>query len=348
MMVRNDEIPKDPAMHRIGVLAIPPVTIFDLTIPELVFSSVEVAGQRAYDVLVATAAPGAVATTSSVQVLVDHDLAALEGVDTLIVTGSGTRDGFDPQVLETLRVAHQRGARMASICTGAFALAAAGILDDRPATTYWPYTEEFARRFPTVRLDAGVLYTDDTDVLTSAGVAAGLDLCLHIVRTDLGAAVANHVARLAVAAAVRHGGQQQFIESPLGSERGTWLSATRAWALAHLDEPLTVRDLALHAHMSERHLSRRFRAETGLSPLRWLLEQRIEHARQLLETTTLPLEQVAHRSGFGSGEALRQHFTKRFRVAPSHYRSSFGSPAGARVTQVRATSAARLLRTRRA
>ncbi len=181
----------------------------------------------------------------------------------------------------------------------------------------WP------RASPSVDVRPGVLYTDDGDVLTSAGVAAGVDLCLHIVRRDYGAAVANQVARLAVVAPTRHGGQQQFIESPLPPERGRALAETRAWALERLDHDLTLSDLAGHAHTSVRSLTRRFHAETGLSPLQWLLHQRVDRARELLETTTWPMDRVARQSGLGSSESLRQHFARWVGLTPSAYRAAY-------------------------
>jgi transcriptional regulator GlxA family with amidase domain len=296
---------------------------FDLAIPELVFSAVEVDGIPAYDVVVCTAEPGVLATTGSVRMVVDHGLDALRAADTVIVTGSGRRDDFEPEVLDALRQAASAGRRVASICTGAFALASAGVLDGRLATTYWPYSEEFTQRFPRVDVRAGVLYTDDGDVFTSAGVAAGLDLCLYLIRLDHGATVANHAARLAVVAPVRHGGQRQFIESPAQPERGTGLAETRAWALERLGEELTLKLLAAHAHTSIRNLTRRFRAETGLSPLQWLLQQRVDRARELLESTTLPVERVAHLSGLNSSESLRQHFVRKIGVSPTAYRTTF-------------------------
>jgi transcriptional regulator GlxA family with amidase domain len=174
-----------------------------------------------------------------------------------------------------------------------------------------------------VNVQPSVLYTDDGSVLTSAGVAAGVDLCLHMVRLDYGAAVANKVARLAVVAPVRPGGQQQFIDSPLPPEHGTSLAGTRAWALERLADNITLTDLAAHAHTSVRNLTRRFQAETGLSPLQWLLHQRVNRARDLLESTTLPMDQVARLSGLGSSESLRQHFARRVGLTPSAYRSSY-------------------------
>jgi transcriptional regulator GlxA family with amidase domain len=310
-------------MHRIGVIAVPPVTAFDLSVPELVFAAVQADDGPAYEVIVCTPQPGIVATTGSVSIVVEHGLSALREADTVIVTGSGRRQDFDPRILAALRAAQGEGRRVASICTGAFALASAGILDGRPATTYWPYTDELARRFPRVSVQPSVLFTDDGGVLTSAGVAAGIDLCLHMIRGDHGAAVANRTARLVVVAPVRHGGQRQFIDSPLPPERGISLAATRAWAVERLADELTLADLAANARTSVRNLTRRFHAETGLSPLQWLLRQRVDRARELLESTTLPMDQVARHAGLGTAESLRQHFVRRVGVTPSAYRASF-------------------------
>lgn len=312
-------------MHRIAVLAIPPVMVFDLVIPELVFGATTVGGACPYDVGVCTAEPGVVAGTYSTSVVVRDGLNALERADTVIVTGSGRRDQFDPAVLSALRTAAEAGRRIAAICTGAFALAAAGLLDGLPATTYWPYAQELAERFPRIDVQPGVLYTEHDNVLTSAGVAAGIDLCLHLVRSDHGVAVANTVARLAVVAPIRHGGQQQFIDSPLPPEKGTSLAETRAWAMERLDQDLALADLARHANTSVRNLTRRFRAETGITPLQWLLHQRVGRARELLESTTLPIDRVATLAGFGSRESLRLHFAKLVGLSPSRYRSSFAS-----------------------
>jgi transcriptional regulator GlxA family with amidase domain len=319
----NATYAKDVDMHRVVVLALPPVTSFDLAIPELVFGAAEVDGAPVYEVAVCTPRPGEIATTGSTRLAVENGLDALAGAATVVVTGSGRRDGFDPAALSALRRAARAGCRVASICTGAFAVAAAGVLDGRQATTYWPFADELAARFPEVDVQPGVLYTDEGDVLTSAGVAAGLDLCLHIVRRDHGAAVANRVARLAVVAPLRPGGQQQFIESPLPPVHGTSLEETRAWAHEHLDQDLTLGDLAAHAHTSVRNFTRRFKAETGMTALQWLLQQRVERARELLESTQLPLDHVARATGFGSRESLRQHFARVVGLSPSQYRNGY-------------------------
>jgi transcriptional regulator GlxA family with amidase domain len=209
-----------------------------------------------------------------------------------------------------------------SICTGAFVLAMAGVLDGRRATTYWRRADEFAARFPAVDLDPRVLYVDEDRILTSAGLAAGIDLCLHIVRTDFGAAVANAVARDVVVAPVRSGGQAQFITSPLPAGDGS-LAATRTWALERLDRRLTLGDLAKHAAVSVRTLTRRFRDETGITPLQWLLQQRIGRARELLESTSMSVDEVARFSGLGTADSLRGHLLRQVGVTPTAYRATF-------------------------
>ncbi|WP_369184734.1 GlxA family transcriptional regulator [Streptomyces sp. Y1] len=318
------------AVHRVAVIAVPPATTFDLSIPELVLGETTVDGRPGYQVRVCTARPGRIATSGSLEVTVPHGLEAVDDADTVIVTGTGARDDIPPAVLKALRRASAAGRRVASICTGAFVLARAGLLDGRSATTYWAKSEEFSARYPTVRLRPDVLYVEDGNVLTSAGLSAGIDLCLHLVRTDYGAATANAVARLMVAAPVRPGGQAQFIATPLPPETGTSLAATRAWALDHLHEPLTRAELAAHARTSVRTLARRFHDETGLSPLQWLLHQRVLRAQELLETTDLPMDRVARLSGLATTDSLRHHLARRTGLTPSAYRVAFSRRPGAR------------------
>lgn len=315
-------------MHRVAVIAVPPATTFDLSIPDLVLGETSIDGHPGYQVRICTARPGPVATSGSLEVTVPYGLEAVDDADTVIVTGTGARDDIDPRILSTLRRCAADGKRIASICTGAFVLAQAGLLDGRPATTYWAKSEEFARRFPAVDLRPDVLYVQDGNLLTSAGLSAGIDLCLHLVRTDYGAATANAVARLVVAAPVRPGGQAQFIEAPLPPETGASLAATRSWALERLNEPLTRATLAAHARTSIRTLSRRFRAETSLSPLQWLLHQRVIRAQELLETTDLPMDHVARLSGLATTDSLRQHLTRRTGLTPSAYRAAFTQHPG--------------------
>ena len=211
--------------------------------------------------------------------------------------------------------------------TGAFALAAAGVLDGRRATTHWRATALLARRFPAIRVEPDVLYVDEGRVLTSAGVAAGIDLCLHIVRADFGQRAANAIARRIVVAPQREGGQAQFLEQPVPAEPGGSLERTRLWALEHLDEPLTVGRLSRHAGYSERTFARRFRAETGTTPLQWLIAQRTLKARELLEAGELPVEAIARRCGFGSAPSLRQHFRRAVRSTRTAYRAAWTDAA---------------------
>ncbi|MEV8632542.1 helix-turn-helix domain-containing protein [Streptosporangium sp. NPDC051023] len=314
-------------MHRITLVVVPPVMGFDVSIPYMVFDSVEVGGVPGYAIRACAAEPGMTATVGGPGLLIPHGLEAVREADTVMVVGSGGEQA-DPDVLEALREAAAAGTRIVSLCTGAFVLAQAGLLDGRPATTHWGLTAELAARHPAIDVRPDVLYVDDGQVLTSAGAAAAIDLCLHLIRLDHGSAAANAAARATVVSPVRPGGQAQFIQTPLPPERGTSLAATRAWALELLDRPLTLKDLAGHAGTSVRTLTRRFHAETGLSPLQWLLHQRIDRARELLETTDLPMDQVAWRSGLGSADSLRKHLVDRVRLTPTAYRASFRRTAG--------------------
>jgi transcriptional regulator GlxA family with amidase domain len=317
--------------HRIAVVAPSPVSMFNLAIPELLFGKVEVAGAAGYEVTVCTPAPGPVATTGGLGLHVGHGLDVVDAADTVLVAGTGERYAPDPRTVDAVRRAAGRGRRIASICSGAFVLAEAGLLDGRSATTYWELAAELRDRYPALDLQGDVLYVQDGQVLTSSGYAAGIDLCLHMIRTDYGAAAANRVARLALVAPVRPGGQTQFTQTPLPPERGTTCADTRGWAMRNLDKPLTLNDLARHAGVSVRTLTRRFHAESGVSPLQWLLHQRVERAKELLETTSLPMDQVARACGLGTADSLRTHLVRRTGLTPSAYRAQFnrlgtGSP----------------------
>ncbi|MEO3875434.1 helix-turn-helix domain-containing protein [Nonomuraea sp. B12E4] len=304
-------------MHRIAVVVVCPVLSFDVSIPLMVFNSA-----ADYEVRVCTARPGPLATVGGPDIVVPDGLETVAGADTVIAVGSGGEPA-PPEVLDALRQAAARSARIASLCTGAFVLAQAGLLDGRRATTHWGLADDLAARFPAVDVQPGLLFVEDGGIFTSAGAAAAIDLCLHLVRLDYGAAVANAAARLAVVPPVRPGGQAQFIETPLPPERGASLAATRAWALARLDRPLTLTDLAAHASTSVRTLTRRFHAETGMSPLQWLLQRRIDRARELLETTDLPMDHVAGQSGLGGADSLRKHMIARVGLTPTAYRATF-------------------------
>jgi transcriptional regulator GlxA family with amidase domain len=309
--------------HRVAVLGVPPVIPFDLSIPGLVFGDAELNGRPLYDVKACTLDPGMIETNGDFAITVTRGLELLDTADTIVVPGTYSRAALDPRIVTALRAAADDGRRLVSICTGAFVLAAAGLLDGRPATTYWRRAEEFAARFPAVHLDPRVLYVDEGQILTSAGLTAGIDLCLHIIRKDFGASVANETARRVVAAPVRAGGQAQFIASPLPGSDGLSLAGTRAWALDRLDRRVTLDDLARHAAVSVRTLTRRFRAETGLTPLQWLLQQRVERARELLESTALPVDDVARSSGLGTADSLRMHLLRQVGLTPTAYRASF-------------------------
>ncbi len=253
----------------------------------------------------------------------------LERADTVIISALGDARGEPPaDLVAAVQAAHRHGARIVSLCSGAFVLAAAGILDGRPATTHWLYADEMARRYPAVKLDPSVLYVDDGDVLTSSGTSAGIDLCLHIVYSDHGAAAANALARRLVAPAHRGGGQAQYIETPASERPEASLAPLLDWMRAHLHEPLTIPVLARQASLAERTLIRRFYATTGSTPVKWLTAQRVLHARQLLETGELPVDQVASASGLGSPANFRRHFTAAVGVSPSAYRRAFRQPAG--------------------
>jgi transcriptional regulator GlxA family with amidase domain len=322
---------KNPAMarHQVAVLALDGVVALDLGVPSQVFGSARHRDRkRLYEVRVCTPDGGPVRSAAGFTVVPDHGLDLLRRVDTVVVPGVHVRspqlDGT-PAVRRALRDAASRS-RVMSICTGAFVLAGAGLLDGRPATTHWAHAELFASRYPKVKLDPDVLFVDDGDVLSSAGVAAGIDLCLHVVRRDHGSEVANRAARRCVVPPWRDGGQSQFIERPVPSPGDTTTADTRAWALAHLERRLDLAALARHAQMSVRTFTRRFREETGMSPGRWLALQRVEHARRLLETTNLPIDRVARQAGFGTAASLRQQLHATVGVAPGVYRHAFAAP----------------------
>jgi len=314
--------------HRVAVLILPPVIGFDATIPPLVFGqATDPDGHPLYEVTMCSLDGGPVDTGAGYALIPAAGSEALERAGTVVVPGTrmpGPRK--HGSISEEVREALARirpGTRIVSICTGAFVLAAAGLLDGRPATTHWAYTEDFRRNFPAVRLDEHVLYVDDGDVLSSAGLAAGIDLCLHLIRRDHGAEVANAVARHCVVPPWRDGGQAQYIDRPVPRDGGQSTAPARQWALSRLECAIDVRELARVASMSERTFNRRFREETGQSPGAWLLGQRVERARRLLESTDLTIDEVAHRSGLGTGANLRIRLRESIGVSPLAYRRTF-------------------------
>ena len=263
-----------------------------------------------------------------------YGLADLEAADTIVVPMWPGDEVPSAELVDALRAAHHRGARILSFCSGAFLLAAAGLLEGRRATTHWMYAEELARRFPTVDVEPDVLYVVDGTVMTSAGTAAAIDLCLHVVREDHGADVANAVARRMVVPPHRDGGQAQFIQAPVPAQPDDDdpFRSTLDWALEHLDEPLTVEVLARRSATSPRTFARRFVAATGTTPLQWLLRQRVLHAQRLLETTDEPIERVAGRCGFGSAAVMRVHFHRQVGTSPLAYRRTFRSEPQGQLT----------------
>lgn len=256
--------------------------------------------------------------------LTAHDYDDLIRADTVIVPSTpNVREAPPRDLVEAVRAAYEAGARIASLCTGAFVLAEAGLLDGRRMTTHWRHIAAMRERYPHLEIDPAVLYIDDGRILTSAGTMAGMDLCIHLIRKDLGSGAANAAARYLVVSPHRAGGQAQYLQSPVPAyPADSGLSATLQWAIHHLDQPLTVTDLARHANTSERTLARRFHAEIGGTPLRWLLTQRVIRARELLECTDLPVDVVADRCGLGTAANLRTHFGREVGISPSEYRRS--------------------------
>ncbi|MFK0253394.1 GlxA family transcriptional regulator [Streptomyces sp. NPDC090445] len=329
------------APHRVVVLALTGLLPFELGIPHRIFGRArDAAGAPLYEILTCGLAPGPVRTDADFAVHVEHGPELLATADTVVVPaayelGPVYEEGRLTGELAAALAHIRPGTRLVSICTGGYLLAAAGYLDGRPATTHWFHAEHFQRLFPAVRVDPDVLYTDDGNVLTSAGVAAGIDLCLHIVRKDHGAAVANDVARRTVVPPHRDGGQAQFVERPVPQPQLASTAAARAWVLGRLHEPVRLADLARQESMSVRTFTRRFREEAGTSPGEWITGQRVERARQLLEQTDLAMEQVAREAGFGTAQSLRKHVQAALGVSPTAYRRTFratggnGGPGGA-------------------
>jgi transcriptional regulator GlxA family with amidase domain len=311
-------------MHRVAALCLDGLVAFDLAAPAQAFQlAAKASGEPLYAFSTCSPDGAPVGTTSGFSIAPDAGSEALERADTVVVPGYAAI--FDPPpetALGALRAAAHRGARLLSVCTGAFGLAHAGLLDGRRATTHWAWASELARRFPAVEVDPDALYVDEGEVLTSAGLSAAIDLSLHVIRRDFGAEAGERVARHMVAPPHREGGQAQFFKPQLPPSSGS-LEPTRQWALERLDEPLDVAALSRHAGVSPRTFARRFRAEVGTTPLRWLLSQRVLEARRLLEATDLPVEEVAWRAGFGTAASLREHFRRATSTTPTAYRRSF-------------------------
>jgi transcriptional regulator GlxA family with amidase domain len=309
-------------LHRVAVLVLEGAKPLDVGIPAQVFTT---RASMPYEVRVCGPAPGLVTGGDGLSYHVADGLDALTWADIVFIPGYRRPDREDPPpvVVDALIAAHDRGARLAAISTGAFALAATGLLDGRRATTHWHYTRALALKHPSIQVDENVLFVDEGSVLTSAGAASGIDLCLHILRGDLGMAGANHAARRLVAAPYRAGGQAQYVPHSVPEPLGERFAATREWALHRLGKPLTLDTLARHARVSPRTFSRRFAEDTGYTPMEWVLRARIDMARELLELSERGVERIAADVGLGTGANLRLHFRRLLGTTPSEYRRTF-------------------------
>jgi transcriptional regulator GlxA family with amidase domain len=315
--------------HRVAVLALDGVLTFELGIPSRIFGSAkDKAGQPLYEVAICSVDGGPVTSEAQLTLQPASGPVVLTTAGTVVIPptqllGPIRAGGPLPEQLSVALAMIRPQTRIVSFCTAAYVLAAAGRLDGRAATTHWSEVENFQQVFPQVRVDPKVLFVDDGDVLTSAGVAAAVDLCLHIVRSDHGSLVVNQVARQCVVSPWRDGGQAQFIERPVPEPARASTGETRLWAVENLQKPLSLQQLASHANMSLRTFTRKFREELGIAPLRWLTVQRVRMAQELLETTDLPIDVVAHQVGFATGNSLRQHMRATLGVSPSSYRRTF-------------------------
>ncbi|GHG24003.1 AraC family transcriptional regulator [Streptomyces hydrogenans] len=317
--------PHSPAPHRVVALVRPPQPVFTLACASEVFGDHGPAVPVRYAFEVCAEEPGPVRTDAGYDMLVGPGLDALERADTVLVPGWTGPPGAEvpPDVVEAVRRAHARGARVVGLCAGAFVLAAAGLLDGRRAATHWARSAELASRFPRVRVDPAVLYVDHGDVATSAGAAAGVDLCLHLVSADQGSAYATRIARRMVMPPHREGCQLQYAELPAAAPVTDSLAPLLEWLGERLHEPVGVGDMAARSGVSARTLTRRFTEQLGISPGRWLLDRRIAATRALLEETDLPVETIAHRVGLSSAVNLRRRFHEALRTTPAAYRRAF-------------------------
>lgn len=334
----------DQARHRVALAAPLGSPIFELAVPCEVFGidRPEIADPW-YELLICPTSPGGTVLAGGFVAPQPGTMRDLAAADTVVVPGC-TSVHTDPpaELVDAVREAHARGARIVGLCSGTFVLAAAGLLDGRRATTHWMHAAELAARYPAVTVDASVLYLQDDGVFTSAGTLAAIDLCLELVRRDHGAHAANDLARRMVAPPHRSGGQAQYARRAVPPRLDDTLSATLDWSVENLHRDLTVDDLARHARTSRRTLTRRFADATGTAPSLWLLQQRLARAQQLLETTMLPVDRVAERAGLGSASTLRRHFATHLDTTPTAYRSTFATtqPAGSQATTTTSTPTA--------
>src|SRR5581483_850497 len=325
------------ALATVAVVAFDGISPFHLSVPCVVLGEDRREdGIPRYDVSVCALEKGTVSTNSGFSIHIDHDVAAIERAGTVIVPSWRSPSDQPPKaLLDALHAAHGRGARIVGLCLGAFVVAAAGLLDGRKATTHWRYAHELMARYPAIKVEPEVLWVDYGDVITSAGTAAAIDCCLHLVRGEHGAEIANRLARRLVIAPRRSGSQAQYIEHPAADlDAPDSMDEILVWMRQHFDQPLVIDELAARVHFSRRGFTRHFRAATGTSPRQWLLAQRIALAQSLLETTDLPIERIAERSGMGSAVSLRQQFQHVLNTSPQAYRRAFALTSGGRTTHV--------------
>ncbi|AUI53026.1 GlxA family transcriptional regulator [Arthrobacter crystallopoietes] len=318
-------------LKNVAVLILPGTSPFEFGVACEVFGidrSARGTGVPAFDFRVCTPAPGKVDTKTGFSIDVALGLEAAEDADLLIVAPYQWDAPVPEKVKQSLRRAHARGAWVMSLCTGAFVLAGAGLLDGRRATTHWQYSQQLAQQYPQIHVDENVLYVQDDRIITSAGTSAGIDACLHLVRTELGAGVAAAIARDMVVPPHREGGQAQYIARPLSLEGCSTLKDLVVWLSENLDREVSIAELSQRVHMSERTFARRFRAETGATPAAWINAQRVLLAQELLETSDLNIDEIARATGFGQAVLLRHHFVKALNISPASYRRTFrGSSA---------------------
>jgi transcriptional regulator GlxA family with amidase domain len=311
-------------LKKVVLIALPHVAPFEFGVICEVFGiDRSDMGGPCFDFSIATAEPGPVPTSLGYDMVIANDLSATADADLIAIPAHAIDEPVHPDVLRVLHDANDRGAWILTVCSGAFTLAKSGLLDGKRATTHWMHADRLAREFPLIEVDAGVLFVQDGNIITGAGTSAGIDAALHLVRTELGAAAANVIARRMVVPPQRAGGQAQYIAVPLPAEPSDSFAGVTQWMLEHLDRDLSVDELARKALMSSRTFARRFRAELGTTPAAWLNRQRLMRAQQLLEETTLGLEAVATETGFGSAAVMRHHFVKTLQTTPAHYRRTF-------------------------
>ena len=315
------------SLRRVSVVLMEPVAVFEFGVAVEVFGLDRRAdGVPDFDFRVCASTPGVPLATknrSAFTIVASDGLDVVPDSDLVVLAPTLPREEYPAEVLDVLRAAYDNGATLLTLCSGSFVLGAAGLLDGRPCTTHWMYAEAMQERFPAAKVDPRVLFVDDGQIITSAGTAAGIDACLHFVRRELGTAIATKIARRMVVPPQRDGGQQQFVEVPIPESTADSLAPLLTWILEHLDQPHSAASMARRAMMSERTFARRFGAETGTTPHKWLLQQRVLATRALLEESDLAVEQIAGRVGFNSAVVLREHFRRQIGLAPVEYRRRF-------------------------